>query len=342
MSRIYHPTAEIRDGNNAIIDVDIHSITVSDSHEAATSTAIIDIDSDAISIGDEIKIYLGYDGTNTKVFGGYAKQVERRIPTGLYTITANGYMVRGTDYYFVAGNPDEPFTRNHIQAEDLIEAVIAEAGLTSYDGDTSYFELYTNSQDGIQVNLVTAQEFCKNIATILTWHIWCDEDGTVHFRNRKPYVMDGNSGTPGDVADSPIGYTWVPANDIDFTIMVDEKNLRNRVVVYAGEITAIAQESSDWLTPGFYKSVMMGCTGMIDDQYHANLTARYNLNYLHRLTYTVNTTVLGDPLLLPRRVIDVQTGDLGITDMNGYWYIYGVQHSFESGQGYTTSLTLKR
>lgn len=341
-STVLHPSIEVQDGNGDAIGFNVYSANVSDSHEASTSTAILEVDSEAVSIGEEIKILMGYDGVNTKVFGGYVKQRERRTPNGLYTLTANGYMVRGTDFYIVSGDPDEPFSRNHIQAEDFVQDVMALAGLTNYTADTTYYKLYTNSPDGIQVNLVTAQEFCKNLASLLTWHLWCDEDGQVHFENRKPYVMDGNSGTPGDHADSPIlGYTWTPQSDLDYTYMTDEKNLRNRIVVYAGEITAIAEEESPYLPDGFYKSVMMGCAGIIDDQYHADLTANYNLNYLHRLTYTLSTTVVGNPLLLPRRVIDVDTQGLN-EDIDGNWYIYGAQHSFEAGQGYTTNMTLKR
>ena len=348
MSNDYlNPQIEILDGDDNVVDLDIESWTFNDGHDSSSATSILDIHTNPFDIGAELKVYVGYGSApKTKIFGGYVKQIEKKTPNNTYTVTANNYIVRASDYYFVSADQNVPFSRNNIQTEDLVRDVLAEAGLTNFTCDDTYFLLRTGAEEGIAVSLVTAYDFCKNLANILTWHLWGDEDGLIHFENRKPYVMFGTSGTPGDStpedADQPIGYILIDEYGIDYNYSVDEKNLRNRVVVYAGDIVAEREVESEYLPAGFRKSVLMGCTGIIDDQYHADLTARYNLAYLNRLTYGLQTTVIGNPILLPRRTLTVNSSIINDATINGDWYIFSTQHSFDKSGGYTTNMVLKR
>ena len=185
----------------------INSITVSESHSQASSVAMIDCVSFSGSIGDAIEVYAGYDGTNTRKFSGYVKELHKSTtPETTFTVVAYDKMVRATDFAIVASNPDEPLTYKNILMETLVQNLMALAGLTDFTtgGVTTYFYFATLVE--MEIDVVSVYDYCKNIANLMQWSIWADQNGQIHFQNRKPYVMDGSTGEIGDVGDTPTGY----------------------------------------------------------------------------------------------------------------------------------------
>ena len=327
------------------------TITLNTSHSASVSIATIECTSYSLEIGDYIAISLGYDGSGTKVFEGYVKSTSKKVPEQTYSITAEDVLVRAVDYFLVSTNPDNPFTRHNISAEDLVGDLLAEASLTDYDYDSTSFTFAT--KQNLEVNLVSAYDYCKMIADLLTWHLYADEDGTVHFINRKPHVMV--AGSPEDdqphFQADPVGHNnKILDNTTILTLnhTKSEKDLRNRIVVYGTEGVYASSSRSDSYDPdvrdfvnvlpgGYYKSAALA-TYIIDDNDMADKTADYNLKLLNRLSVELSAVVIGDPDLLARRVVHIHEPFLDIDDD---YYIFSAEHNI-SNAGYTTNLLMRK
>lgn len=315
---------------------EIISVNISDSHQASTKVATVTAGSTNLDVGDSISIDLGYSGGLIEVFQGYVKMVEHQVPEDFYVITANDVLVRAIDYFMASTNPENPFSRSNISAERLVEDILEEAHLTSFTYEATSFTF--GVENPVEVNLTSAYDFCKMIADVLTWTLWADNSGTVHFENRKPYPMDGASGQPGDtVADTSIG-TYTDADMLNFSYRKSDRDLRNRVVVYGREgVYASASASSPYLPAGFYKSAVLAWEG-IDSNSIAQTAADYNLGMWNRLTEECSMTIPGDPDIECRQVLTVNETYTGVT---GDWYIYALDHVW-GNQGYTCSMELRR
>lgn len=322
---------------------DILNITVSDSHINSSATAVIQCINTTLIIGDPIDVDLGYTDNHETLFSGYVKNVEKKSPDGTYTITCNDVMTRAMDFFIVSEDPESPFSRSNIAAEDLVEDVLALASLTDYEYTPTMFTFGINSP--IEANLVSAYDFCKFVADIISWHIYADRFGTVHFVNRKPYVMTGDSGQPGDEEDIPLKTI---TGKLTVTSTLSEKDLRNKIVVYGRNPISAHDESSTSYNPltdtyeqilptGFYKTAVVA-TEWIDTEEIAQTAAEYNLELLNRLSVQGSASIVGDPDLSARVVV---TFSDTVTGMSGDWYIFSCEHQW-GPQGYTTNLGLKK
>jgi hypothetical protein len=301
-------------------------VAIDTSHAASTANAQVEADSTSLTIGDSIDISLGYVGTSGKVFSGYVKQIVRTTPDNTYTIIAHDELIRAVDFFIASSNPEAPFSRSNISAEDLIEDLLGLAGLTSYTSGTTNYTYAVESP--VEINLASVYDSCKTLADIVAWHIWADNNGLVHFEDRKPYVMGG---------DSPYK-TLTDATILSATYGESEKDLRNRVVVYGGgSIYANAQQSSPYLPSGFYKAVVLSSPA-VDTQTMAQQAADYNLVLFNRLKYNMKMEVEGDYTLLPHKVVTVTETILGV---DSDWYIYAANH-FWDRDGYKVSLELRK
>lgn len=326
------------------------SLTLNTSHSASCSMATIDCVSHSLEIGDSIDVYLGYDGVGTKVFTGYVKGTDKKTPNNTYTINAYDVMTRAVDYFIVSDNPDNPFKRRNISAEDLVEDVMALASLTDYNYDPTYFTFAINAD--AEVNLVSSYDYSKMIADLLTWHLYADSDGTVNFVNRKPHVMvagSPESDQPGFVADPVGGIKTVNDSTIlTLTHTKSEKDLRNRIVVYGSEgvfgnaqrATSFDPDTQSYVTvlPGGYHKSAVLATPIIDSDSIAEDAADYNLKLLNRLSVELSMTVIGDPDLMARSVIHVTNSMLNI---DADYYIFTAEHNI-SNTGYTVNMLLRK
>lgn len=302
------------------------SIQVSTAHNAATAVATVSAVNTSLDIGSQMSVIMGYVGNNAKVFQGYVKNIDINDKTGIYEITAQDELSRAVDFFIASSTPDNPFKRKNIQAEFLIRDVLSLAGITNYSYDPTSFTFATQGE--LEVNLIGAYDFCKQISDILAWHIYADENGQVHFVNRKPYIVGGD--TPSvTITDSVILSAVEDKADTD---------LRNRIVVYGkGSVAATAQASSPYLPSGFYKSTVLA-TDIIDSNTNAQLAANYNLALLNRLNESVNVQIEGNPNIFARDIVHLEESILNI---NADYYAYAVEHSWGPG-GYTTGLVLRK
>jgi len=302
------------------------SISLQTGHNQATAVLTVTSTDTSLDIGDTVEANFGYISNHNRLFSGYVKNIEHSADTGLYTITAQDVMVRAVDFFVVSADPDNPFKRSHISAEDLVKDVLALAQLTSYDYDATSFTFAIRNP--AEVNLTSSYDYCKMISDILYWHLYADKDGVCHFIDRKPYP---------DVGDVSLK-TLTDYDITSFTHRISEKDLRNRVVIYgAGSIHAEAHAASPYLPVGYYKTAVCSAA-VIDDQTMANMAAAYNLTLLNRLTETVSLNLIGDPDIEARCCVTLNEAILGVT---GLWYVYSVSHNWSQG-GYTMGLEMRK
>jgi hypothetical protein len=324
-----NPTCEATNCGNIL------TAQLTETHGASCSIALINCRNFTGDIGSELSLAFGYDGSNTTKFTGYVKEIQRNVPDNTYSITAYDKMIRAVDFAIVSSDPTTPFSRENITLEDLIRDILLEAGLSSFDFGSTHFTVATLAP--VEIDLQMAYDYAKSLADLMAWGLWCDKDGIIHFKNRKPFVMDGSTGEIGDVADTIVA-TITTSSIINASKTVSEKNLRNRVVVRGEGVTAEAKEESTYLPPGFYKTAVLGAPQLIDDQSIAQECANINLNAFKHITETVDCTVEGTVNLNARTAVHVEETNLAID--NNY-YIYSNVINFTK-QGFLNQLNLRR
>jgi hypothetical protein len=311
--------------------------TVNSSHGSPTTNAVIECIEFTKDIGDPVTIDLGYEDDHGIVFKGFNK----------YIVTCYDTSIRLSDFFIVSSTPANPLKYRNIKAEDLVEALVNLAGIDDYYGQETFFTFGINN--AFEVNLVSAYDYIKTIADVLSWNIYCTQDGQIRFVNRKPHVMTGDSGQPGDVADVPFAtaYDLNGSGDdkiLEFSYHKSEKDLRNKVVVYGrGNLSATASAVSPYLPNNpdgspFYKTVVVA-SPIIDTVGIAQLSADYNLQLYNRLSEQCSIKIEGRHDYDARKVITLDERLLSVT---GNWYIYSCEHSFSREQGYTVSMELRK
>lgn len=321
------------------------SINVTQSHDSATAVANVICISTTLDVGDAITINLGYSTGTTKVFQGYVKNVEKKTPDGIYSITAHDVMTRAVDYFIISPTPNAGYTYQNITAENLIASVLGMAGLAGFDFDTTYFTLGIN--DSFEVNLVSSYDYSRMISDLIAWMVWADKDGVIHLKNRKPYPMYGTSGQPGDTADSSL-MTITDTGIFNITYGFNEKDLRNKVCIYGAEnlykeassptsYDPVSGSNRAILPAGYYKAMVLA-SPLIDSATFAQNACNYNLALYNRISYEVPITVEGNGILEARKCVTINSTKASVS---GLWYIYQCEHSWTNG-GFLTNLLLRK
>jgi hypothetical protein len=308
---------------------DVTAIRIRESYNAATSQAQIECYDTTLELGDSIGFSMGFSGDSGKIFQGYVSDIVQEIPDPKVTITCEDELYKASEYFLASDDPENPFSRNNILTEDLVEDILNEASITNYTSNVP-LSVTWGTRGTVEFNLVTAWQAAKNIADALAWNIYADRNGQVHLVERHPYVEGGDS------AD----FTWtVAANDLlSLSYAKSVANLRNRVVVYGlDNLSRTASTSSPYLPAGFYKSAVLA-TPIIDTGSLAQRVADYNLELLNRLTETLQVQVEGDYSITPRLFADITESFTGTT---GLWFIYAVEHVMDQS-GYICNVTLTR
>jgi len=306
----------------------IISVAFGDSHVAPTSTATVIAISTSLDIGDSANIHIGYVGDNFKVITGYVKNIEYSEPERQYTITVANALIRAVDFFIASSNPETPFSRSNISAEDLIQDVLELSGLTSFDMESTSFTFAINNP--VEVNLTGAYDYAHFLANIIAYTLYADNNGVVHLINRRPYPVGA------EAAD----YSFTdPTKFIDVAYEKSDHDIRNKVIVYGSAgINAQASASSPYLPAGFYRTVVVAAPGVIDSQSMAQQSANYNLEILNRLTEKVTLTVEGRTGIVPRTIATIEVPEL---DVDGKWYVYSVSHDWNKA-GYVTTIEARR
>ncbi|MFA5572510.1 MAG: hypothetical protein WDA42_05340 [Candidatus Bathyarchaeia archaeon] len=308
-------------GTTNIVGVD-----VTESFTDISTACNIQCTATDLNIGDDVSVDLGYSDDHGVIFTGIVKQKNREATSGIITLECYSTLVRATDFFIAAEDPENPFKRTNIDATELVEDLLSLAGITNFSGTLSNF-IFTEPT----FNLVSVADAISQINSVIAWRVWDDAAGVVHFEDRRPYVMDGE--TPS--------HTYTTGNDGNLLTLGYERSeseLRNKVVVYGLDpIVATASAASPYLPAGFYKAAVVA-SPLIDSQEQAQLSANYNLNLYNRLTTNVDAETLGDYSLHVNDIVSVTESHTGVT---GNWLVYKVSHAWGE-DGYTTRMVLKQ
>jgi hypothetical protein len=295
---------------------------------------------------------MGYVDNHGVVFTGYIKQVERKVPDDTIVLVASDVMVRAIDFFIASENPDEPLIKEHnIEAGDLITKTLNLASLTNIVASDTRFTFAVSDEVYAEANLVSAFDYAQSIANIITYHIYADMNGVVYIVNRKPFVVTSSSPwasqwgiiiddiTPS-IADITVDHI------ISADLRVEEKDLRNRIVIYGGGDISYSAESTSSFDPltgtsyqvtPIYKTAVLSAS-IIDTHAMAKQTGDYNLALYNKVGYTLHIEMLGNPVLFPRNTVLVTLPNLGLSSR--MFYVYQVEHSWNRSW-YSCSLELK-
>jgi len=307
----------------------IISVTYSDSHVSPVSTAVVSAINTSLDIGNSVTVYIGYVGDNFKAITGYVKNIEFKEPERFYTITISNVLIRAVDFFIASENPDAPFSRQNILAENLIGDLLELAGLTNYTPESTSFTFAISTP--VEVNLTGCYDYCKFLSDIIAFTLYADNDGEVHLINRRPYPVGAE----------PADYTFDVADGkiLEASYGISDANIRNKVIVYGSAgIHKTASATSPYLPAGFYRTIVVAAPGVIDSNSMAQQAADYNLDLLNRLTQKVNLTMVGTTGVVPRTIATVTVPDIGVS---GKWYVYAVEHNW-SKAGYLLSIELRK
>jgi hypothetical protein len=306
---------------------DVIAIRITEAFNSSMSQATITCYDTTLELGDAINFKIGYAGDNGKIFQGFVRNINKTLPAANTIITCEDELSKAVDYYMASNNPEAPFERSEILTEDLVEDILNEAQITSYAHSVPLSVTWGTHGTSVKFNLTSAWQAAKQIVDALAWHLYCDRNGTVHLTGTHPYIEGGEVSS----------FTW---NDASKNITMinygkSAEELRNRVVVYGnGDVTANASAVSPYLPAGFYKTSVVG-TPIITSNEQAQQVADLNLTRFNRLTESLSLSVEGDYRITPRLWATITNTYLATS---GMWFIYQVEHAFDSG-GYLCNVT---
>jgi hypothetical protein len=305
--------------------IEATDITVIEGYNQPTARCQITTpDYGGLSLGDSIEVSLGFDSSNGKVFQGYIQNIASERMPGYHIIEAEDVVIKAVEHMIVSTDLNNPFTRWNISAEDLVEDLLNEAGITSYTSGATGFTFATG-EIPVEFQLTFAWDAIQMIADVVAWHCWADTGGQVHFEDIDPVPGSSsatlNTGSGGEI---------IQANR-----SISTDNLRNKIVVFGiPPITAAHSAASPHLPTGFYKTSVIS-SHLIDTQTMADTTASYNLAKWNKLTENTSLTALGDYSIHARDTVTVTESFSGAS---GDWFVYAITHSF--ADTYTINLNL--
>lgn len=302
----------------------IESIKFQESYQDTSPMLIVEAENTSLTNGDAVTCALGYVGDYNTIFSGYVKEITRSTPPTKYRISAYGVLVRASDYFIAASNPDNPFSRSSIKAEDLVQQLLAMAGINSFGYESPSFTFLN-----VEVNLVSAYEYCNGIANTLAWHLYADKNNKAWFVERWNGLMAGDTSTK----------TMDTTKIIQASRNINTRNLRNRVVVYGRNgIHSVAKTSSPHLPAGFYQSVVVSAD-WITNQTQADLISSKNLSLFNKLGESCQIQMIGDSSYEARQIVTLNYSRIGAS---GDWFVESVDHTLSSTAGFITTLSLKK
>lgn len=308
--------------------VEAESIEIVEGYNQPTDRCVIITDDyGGLSLGDTIEVSIGFDSSNGKVFEGIISNISSERLPGKHTIEAENILVRATEHMIVSTDLDNPFQRWNITAEDLVEDLLNEAGITDYAGGVTGFTFATG-EIPVEFQLTFAWDAIQQVANVVAWHIYADQNGQVHFEDIDP----APSGSP--VATYTTG---AAGNLVVVRRSTSTDNLRNKVMVFGyPPITASDSAVSPYLPAGFYKTAIVS-SSLIDTQTMADTTASYNLSKWNKLTEVMHVEAVGDYQRHARQTVTVTETFSGAS---GDWFILDITHSLSNS--YKILMTLAK
>ena len=278
-------------------------------------------------------------GVTTKMFYGNIKAIVRRRPENTYEFTCHDILTRAVEYWFTPPTVDGAWERRDITHINLVSEILKESTITGalFSNNWPAWNKYTNQatatfsfgvgEEPVSIKVAAAWDVISWICTITGAHVYADNDGVVHL----DLIWDEI--TPSDVASHT--FTTGDAGTMKTLEYIrSDENLRNKVIVYGGDVLSSASVASPYLPAGFYKTAVIAHE-LIETQADADLTASFNLHRLNRLTESCIIEVLGKTDIDIRQIVTIIDPR---ADVSGNWFVTQCKHSV-SERGYVTRIT---
>jgi len=315
-------------GGNAVTD--LTQATVNEGFNQASTRFELQMRTlPACDVNGDVSITLGYSGSTSLVFTGKIDSIEKNNPPGLVTVMGRDILKRASEHLLVPATADVPaYSATNISAEALVQALLAECGLTNYGSDASGYTFLEP-----EFSLETVYGAIEQICNILQWHCYADTSGKVWFQDIKPVP----SGAPSKTFNSGVG-----GNLTLISYRKSDADLRNKVVVFGkDDIQATASAASSYVPAGYYKTAVIA-SPLIDSQTMADGAASFNLTAWNKLTEMIDCEAEGDASVHVRQTVTVTETWTGI---NENWFVYSCNHNFGTGGDnptYKLGLTLSK
>jgi len=313
----------------------IISVQIGGDFHGPCQSALVDCESTSLTVGDAVEVDIGFSDDHSVIVHGYAKEINPTVPDGTYRIRIFDELILAQDYLVVSDDPNAPLTYENIQAEDLVGNVLSLASINNYAGQHAGFTFGTIYP--VKVQLIKSWDFIRQVCEMLAWWCYCDASGRVHFTDRKPYPVGGDSSI----------HTFEVGEGKDLSVInyaISDDKFRNKVVVYGYDgLHATAKASppaSISLPSGFYKAVVISYPEIIDTVEMAQQTAEYNLTALNRATEVLTLEATGNPDLVRGQIVDISQSH--ISGLTGNWFLYEATHRITRSEGYRVHCTLTK
>lgn len=305
---------------------DPFSVASEEGYGRLIGTCVVEGTATTLSLSDSVTVGIGY-GSNTTIFVGYVKKIERMRPEGTVMVTLHDILHRATDFFIVSDDPETPFQRNNISTEDLVSDLLGLASISSFNAPSPPPFTWGTNEDGARFNLQSVADAIQFIAQVTGFTIYADDAGTVQMVERKPYV-DGD-------ATVKTFTTGASGEIIAISHNTSSDKIRNVVKVYGKTpLTAQASAASPFLVVD--QSIAIAHE-LLDTQALCDNTASVNLTLLNRLTEAIELEIIGDPDIRARNIYAVTESFTGLTDKQ--FFAYRVSHQLDSDGGYRTLIT---
>jgi hypothetical protein len=319
------------------VSTDVISVEVDEGYKSTTSRCSIELeDISGISLNDIVTVDAGYTGNHGQIFRGLIDEIVTTRMPGIYQLECRDILKLAVEHWLVSEDIENPWSRSNISAEDLVEDLLAEAGLTDYNGASTSFTFAVDAP--AEFNLMSVWDAVRTICHILAYNCYA-RDNTVYFDRILPEpsgsaVANMQTGDSGNIILIDYGY--------------NTDNLRNKVVVF-GKDNLKAEASSatsydprdgtykQFLPDDFYKTAIV--SNQIIEESMAQDAADYNLELYNRLTEFMRLETEGNHEV---RVYDTISVTEPLTGMDSdEWFVYSVAHRIDD-TGYSLSLNLTR
>ena len=332
----------------------IENINISESYGQTSSVATITCTETNLVLNSPITINCGYIDNHQPMFSGRVKNVTRSRAEGTIKLTCRDILIDASDMFLVADDPESPWSRSNIFAQDLVGDLLAEAQITNYYPNVPMSFTYGLNAPA-EFNLVSVMDAIGQITRTLVWHVYADPT-YVHFTDIKPYYRTGTQknteyGTSGH-SDDTISHCItagtllsIPSSGLSPKPIIEtidyvysDEQLRNKVKVFGRDnLMEEASETSPYLPSEFYKTAVIA-SPLIDSNDMASKAAWFNLRLYNRLTESLNIQCLGDSTIHARQFVEVIEAKTGVS---GYWFVETANHVLGS-DGYSLRLSLTK
>ena len=309
--------------------IDIVAVEVAEAYKQACARCSFEVESIAgIDLNSTIITDLGYVGDHAQVFKGYVDEISYSRMPGLYRVACRDILKRAIEHYIVTTDLENPWSRENIQSEDLVGALLAEAGIVNYAPDVSHYTFGTNGP--AEFNLISSGDAIGQLLAILPWTCYA-VNGVVYYKDIWPVPVG-----------APV-HTFIAGDagqiiSIEYSQSTD--NLRNKCIAFGADgIYADASAVSPFLPAGFYKTSIVS-SELIDTQAMAQSSCDYNLTLYNKLTEALHVEIEGDQTVRARETVHVTEAFTGV---DSDWFVYSARHRLDAeGATYQTSLALVR